>query len=109
MVVNVISEASPEARQHGRLERRAQRAALGNAPSKQTPAHSTGDFAELVCSNSFGSMIETTAPGLLKLDSERMGSVILATTPGPGSRGRCLGSGSASVCPAGHRKGCPPS
>lgn len=48
-------------------------------PAKQTPAHSTGDFAELVCSNSFGSMIETTAPGLLKLELERMGSVILAT------------------------------
>ena len=31
-----------------------------------TPAHRTGKFAELVCSNSFGSMSEGAAPAQLK-------------------------------------------
>ena len=48
-------------------------------PEKLTPAHTTGDFAELVCSNSLGSQVESTAPGLLKLELERMGSLILQT------------------------------
>ncbi len=48
-------------------------------PEKLTPAHTTGDFAELVCSNSLGSEVESTAPGLLKLELERMGSLILQT------------------------------
>lgn len=48
-------------------------------PTVQTPAHNTGDFAELVCSNSFGSAVETTAPGLLKQEIARLNSVILAT------------------------------
>lgn len=48
-------------------------------PFQQTPAHSSGDFAELVCSNSLGSTSETTAAGLLKLELERLGSLILDT------------------------------
>lgn len=43
-----------------------------------TPAHRTGDFAELVCSNSFGTTGENSAPGQLKWEAERMGSHILA-------------------------------
>lgn len=35
-------------------------------PLKTTPAHETGLFAELVCSNSFKSMLLKTAAGLLK-------------------------------------------
>lgn len=46
-------------------------------PAKQTPAHTTGNFAELVCSNSLGSEVKTTAPGLLKQELERLGSLIL--------------------------------
>ena len=46
-------------------------------PTKQTPAHHTEDFAELVCSNSLGNRSLETAPGLLKEELRRLGSVIL--------------------------------
>jgi methylenetetrahydrofolate--tRNA-(uracil-5-)-methyltransferase len=46
-------------------------------PVKQTPAHHTQDFAELVCSNSLGNRSLETAPGLLKEELKRLGSVIL--------------------------------
>lgn len=42
-----------------------------------TPAHKTADFAELVCSNSFGSQGEISAPGQLKWEAEKLGSHIL--------------------------------
>jgi methylenetetrahydrofolate--tRNA-(uracil-5-)-methyltransferase len=42
-----------------------------------TPAHSTSDFAELVCSNSFGSLAKHAAPGLLKWEAERLNSQVL--------------------------------
>ncbi len=32
-------------------------------PAKQTGAHTTGDFAEFVCSNSLGSIAVTSASG----------------------------------------------
>lgn len=44
-----------------------------------TPAHKTEKFAELVCSNSFGSISEVSAPGLLKQEAARLNSHILAT------------------------------
>jgi methylenetetrahydrofolate--tRNA-(uracil-5-)-methyltransferase len=47
-------------------------------PVKETPAHHTGHFAELVCSNSLGNLSLTTASGLLKEELRRLGSVILA-------------------------------
>lgn len=46
---------------------------------KQTPAHKTTDFAELVCSNSFGSQSDVSAPGQLKWEAAQMGSFILKT------------------------------
>src|ERR687897_2238930 len=46
-------------------------------PTKQTPAHHTEDFAELVCSNSMGNLSLETASGLLKEELRRLGSVIL--------------------------------
>ncbi|MBA3790571.1 MAG: methylenetetrahydrofolate--tRNA-(uracil(54)-C(5))-methyltransferase (FADH(2)-oxidizing) TrmFO [Rubrobacter sp.] len=46
-------------------------------PVKETPAHRTEHFAELVCSNSLGNMSLTTASGLLKEELRRLGSVIL--------------------------------
>ncbi len=46
-------------------------------PTKQTPAHHTEDFAELVCSNSMGNRSLETASGLLKEELRRLGSVIL--------------------------------
>lgn len=42
-----------------------------------TPAHKTGNFAELVCSNSFGSQSEGSAPQQLKWEAEKLGSEIL--------------------------------
>lgn len=42
-----------------------------------TPAHKTSKFAELVCSNSFGSQDETSAPGHLKWEASQLDSFIL--------------------------------
>jgi methylenetetrahydrofolate--tRNA-(uracil-5-)-methyltransferase len=47
-------------------------------PVRPTPAHQTGDFAELVCSNSLKSESENTAPWLLKEEMRRAGSVLIA-------------------------------
>lgn len=46
-------------------------------PLRSTPAHQTGDFAELVCSNSLKSDSENTAPWLLKEEMRRAGSLLL--------------------------------
>ncbi|MDR2047499.1 MAG: methylenetetrahydrofolate--tRNA-(uracil(54)-C(5))-methyltransferase (FADH(2)-oxidizing) TrmFO [Clostridiales bacterium] len=46
-------------------------------PHKKTPAHVTGDFAELVCSNSLKSEDVFTSSGLLKREMELMDSLIL--------------------------------
>ncbi|MBE8221864.1 MAG: methylenetetrahydrofolate--tRNA-(uracil(54)-C(5))-methyltransferase (FADH(2)-oxidizing) TrmFO [Bdellovibrionales bacterium] len=44
---------------------------------QMTPAHQTKDFAELVCSNSFGSQTNYSAPGQLKWEAEKLNSLIL--------------------------------
>jgi len=44
---------------------------------KLTPAHKTTKFAELVCSNSFGSQSEGSAPQQLKWEAEKLNSHIL--------------------------------
>jgi len=46
-------------------------------PLRATPAHQTGEFAELVCSNSLKSDSENTAPWLLKEEMRRAGSLLL--------------------------------
>ncbi len=46
-------------------------------PNQMTPAHKTADLAELVCSNSFGSTTDYSAPGQLKWEAEQLGSLIL--------------------------------
>jgi len=46
-------------------------------PGKFTPAHKTGSFAELVCSNSLRSDELTNAVGLLKAEMRRMDSIIM--------------------------------
>lgn len=43
-----------------------------------TPAHKTDRLAELVCSNSFGSMDPSSPPGQLKWEARQLGSFILA-------------------------------
>jgi methylenetetrahydrofolate--tRNA-(uracil-5-)-methyltransferase len=46
-------------------------------PVRQTPAHQTAWLAELVCSNSLKSAALDTAPGLLKEELRRLGSLVL--------------------------------
>jgi methylenetetrahydrofolate--tRNA-(uracil-5-)-methyltransferase len=46
-------------------------------PVRSTAAHQTGDFAELVCSNSLKSDSENTAPWLLKEEMRRVGSLLM--------------------------------
>jgi methylenetetrahydrofolate--tRNA-(uracil-5-)-methyltransferase len=46
-------------------------------PVRQTPAHQTDQFAELVCSNSLKSDSENTAPWLLKEEMRRAGSLLI--------------------------------
>jgi len=46
-------------------------------PERISPAHSSPDFAELVCSNSLRSDVVTNAVGLLKQEMRRLGSVIM--------------------------------
>ncbi len=58
-------------------------------PVRQTPAHQTSDFGELVCSNSLKSESENTAPWLLKQEMRRAGSPLLACAD-------------ATAVPAGH-------
>lgn len=46
-------------------------------PRKLTPAHTSGYFAELVCSNSLRAEALTNAVGLLKEEMRRLGSLIM--------------------------------
>lgn len=48
-------------------------------PERQTPAHSTDRFAELVCSNSLRSDDPLHAAGLLKREMEAFGSLIIGS------------------------------
>lgn len=47
-------------------------------PRVMTPAHHTGEFAELVCSNSLKSDDPATAAGLLKRELSALGSLVVA-------------------------------
>ena len=46
-------------------------------PLRQSPAHHTEHVAELVCSNSFGALGSDRAPGLLKEELRRLGSLVI--------------------------------
>ena len=46
-------------------------------PTKLTPAHHTGQCAELVCSNSLKSKSPVSAPGMMKAEMRMVGSLIL--------------------------------
>lgn len=59
-------------------------------PSRLTEAHKTGDFAELVCSNSFKSLSPITAPGILKAEMELLGSLAISC-----ARKAAIGAGEA--------------
>lgn len=47
-------------------------------PRAETPAHTTDLLAELVCSNSLGSDLADRAPGVLKRELRRLGSLLMA-------------------------------
>ena len=46
-------------------------------PQRTTEAHATGDFAELVCSNSLRSNLLTAPAGLLKEEMRRLSSIVI--------------------------------
>ena len=48
-------------------------------PFNSTPAHHTGEFAELVCSNSFGALSPDRAAGLLQEELRTFNSLIIKT------------------------------
>ena len=48
-------------------------------PMKQTPAHHTDKFAELVCSNSLRANTLTNAVGVLKEEMRKLNSVIISS------------------------------
>ena len=45
-------------------------------PVKQTPAHHSSEFAELVCSNSFGALSDDRAAGLLQQELKYLKSLV---------------------------------
>ena len=48
-------------------------------PGRASPAHHSADFAELVCSNSFGALASDRAAGLLQEELRRLGSLVIRT------------------------------
>ncbi len=65
------------------LARRGWRVALWEMrPAVMTPAHRTGCFAELVCSNSLKSEAPASAPFLLKEELRHLGSLLLRVADG---------------------------
>ncbi len=48
-------------------------------PVRRSPAHHSEEFAELVCSNSFGALSSDRAAGLLQEEMRRLGSVVIQT------------------------------
>ncbi|MFQ3550303.1 MAG: methylenetetrahydrofolate--tRNA-(uracil(54)-C(5))-methyltransferase (FADH(2)-oxidizing) TrmFO, partial [Armatimonadota bacterium] len=62
-------------------------------PNKTTPAHTTSNLAELVCSNSFKSQNTSTALGLLKQEMSKLNSLLLycaKKTAVPGGDALCV-------------------
>ena len=67
------SEAAWQAAEHG-----ADVTLYEMRPKKTTPAHQSGDFAELVCSNSLRAASLTNAVGVLKEEMRRLNSVVMS-------------------------------
>ena len=51
-------------------------------PDRGTPAHQTGELAEIVCTNSFKSEALDTAHGVLKAEMRRLGCLLLEVADG---------------------------
>ena len=64
-------------------------------PKEMTKAHKTGNLAELVCSNSLGSLDPLNAPGILKEEMRRLNSLIICRCRAGQSAGR-VGAGRRS-------------
>ena len=48
-------------------------------PLRRSPAHHSSEFAELVCSNSFGALSGDRAAGLLQHELRQLGSLVINT------------------------------
>jgi len=64
-------------------------------PGRSTPAHRTGDLAELVCSNSLRSDNPENAVGLLKREMAALGSLVIAAA----RRAACCAPSSGGLSP----------
>ena len=77
-MVNVIGAGLAGSEAAGRLRNEVYRLGLYEMrPVKQTPAHHTDKFAELVCSNSLRANTLTNAVGVLKEEMRKLDSVII--------------------------------
>lgn len=91
MIVNVIGAGLAGSEAAYQLSKRGIKVKLYEMrPVKMTDAHQTGNFAELVCSNSFRSTDITNAVGLLKEEMRELDSLIIraanhASVPAGGS------------------------
>ncbi len=78
MIVNVIGAGLAGTECAYQLAKRGIKVRLYEMkPEKYSPAHHFAGFAELVCSNSLRGADLTTAPGLLKEELRRLGSLII--------------------------------
>lgn len=78
LVVNVIGAGFAGSEAAYQLAKRGIRVRLYEMrPQKSTGAHQTGQFAELICSNSFRAKSVTNAVGLLKEEMRLLGSLIM--------------------------------
>ena len=79
MKVNVIGAGLAGAEAAWQIARRGVEVSLYEMrPLKQTPAHKSANFAELVCSNSLRAAGLTNAVGVLKEEMRRLDSVIIS-------------------------------
>ena len=87
IVVDVIGGGLAGCEAAWQLARRGVRVRLFEMrPGVPTPAHTTANLAELVCSNSLGSKLPDRATGLLLAELKRLGSLLAASaekTSGP--------------------------
>lgn len=79
MTINVVGAGLAGSEAAWQIARRGVKVKLYEMrPVKQTPAHHTDKFAELVCSNSLRANTLTNAAGVLKEEMRKLDSVIIA-------------------------------
>ena len=78
MFVNVLGAGLAGCEASWQIARRGIRVRLYEMkPMKKTPAHSSDDFCELICSNSLKAARVESAAGLLKEEMRRLGSLLM--------------------------------